>query len=103
MRKFWILLAAATIAVIYLAVTPGGPLSVNPRADAAHDQPHAQSTMQAPARTPDANGDKNIATEIDTAMTNAQRQSDSGQAGIGRTIDQVLGLLDDPASEKANS
>ena len=103
MRKFWILLAAATVAVIYLAVTPGGPLSVNPRADAAHDQPHAQSTMQAPARMPHATSDKNVAIDIDTAMTKAQRQSDGGQTGIGRTIDQVLGLLDDPASKKANS
>ncbi|MEI2386592.1 hypothetical protein [Breoghania sp. JC706] len=83
MRKFWILLAAATLAVIYFAVTPGGPLSVAPHASLVDNWSGTRIADLAPAMT------------------------DAGETGHGSTIDEtvarVLDLLGLPASVNADS
>ncbi|PTW63524.1 hypothetical protein C8N35_1011578 [Breoghania corrubedonensis] len=105
MRKFWILLAMATVAVVYFAVAPGGPLSVEPHASIADSTADTQTALRETASLPlerVASGEQTVAVDIETAMNDASTTRGSDPI-IGETLDRMLGLIDLGKGKRADS
>ncbi|WP_321500957.1 hypothetical protein [Breoghania sp.] len=93
LRRLWLLLAIAAVAVTYLAIAPGGPLS--PEYQAPQNDALNRMTTDAPAQLhlPGFGADR-----LAFDLTEAARGG--GDPIIGETIDRFLGLVAAPSSDR---
>ncbi|WP_319774532.1 hypothetical protein [Breoghania sp.] len=86
LRRLWLFLAIAAVAVTYLAIAPGGPLSPEYRPPSSNALSRITSGAPAHTHMSDPNAER-----LAFDLTEAARSG--GDPIIGEAIDQFLGLV----------